>query len=529
MIGAKSTSLFNIIVNGTEVLLLTVIVAFSFVYGSVSNWSNFFPFGVTGVFAGTAICTFAFGGFDVVANAAEETRDPRRSVPLAIGAALGILGVLYVLATLGLSYLQPYSLVSTTRPFIDAFGYVNQTALKVFATIATLAATSLTKIALAFVGPRLLYALGRDRLIFPVCGYVCECNQMPILPSLVLAVLSALLALFSSLTSLAEVTSLGYLIAYVAAGVCLLIIRIEHLETSQSPHSNQHSFREAHRLLTHNSSSKATQQYTLESDDPSKPILSQDPTAPNYEPLDAAANPDIYPRVKPTWVRFYPLKMCTSPASLRCTLHIVLTVLVLSSALLSFFVVNASGLVSSIFGTIALYVVVAVIILVIVVCVVLLCFFDGDPTRHQVTAVSYRTGSAAVANGSSTKQSEERASDGPTAKKRGTKGFLNGTANKEKRTQEAGDAEADMDHTEKSEPLQPTDQSRQEMVDVETDARVFRVPLMPLVPALTIVINGGLIFTLDATSWIRFLVWLIVGTPHRTSNLFTIGELRLRI
>ena len=527
MIGVKGTSLFNIIVNAIEVLLLTIIIAFSFVYGSVSNWSNFFPFGVTGVFAGTAICTFAFGGFDVVANAAEETRDPRRSIPIAIGAALGILGVLYVLATLGLSYLLPYYLVSTTRPFIDAFGYVNQTVVKVFAIIATLAATSLTKIALAFVGPRLLYALGRDRLIFPVCGYVSECNQIPILPTLLLAVLSALLALFSSLSSLAEVSSLGYLIAYVAVGVCLLIIRIEHLETSQSPRSNQHSFREAHCLLTHNSS-KATAHYTLESDDPSKPILSLDPTASNYDPLDATTNPDIYPRVKPAWVRFYPLKMCTSPASLRCTLYIVLTVLVLFSALLSLVGVNASGLVSSVFGTIVLYVLVAVIILVIVVCVALLCFFDGDPTRHQVAAVSNRTESAAVANGSSSNQSEERASDGPTARKRGTEWFLNGTANKENRAQEAGDAaEADMDHTEKSE--QPTDQSRQDLVDVEIDARVFRVPLMPLVPALAIVINGGLIFTLDATSWIRFLVWLIVGTPQHTSNLFTVGAVRLRI
>ncbi|CAL7950767.1 unnamed protein product [Xylocopa violacea] len=39
----------------------------------------------------------------------------------------------------------------------------------------------------------------------------------------------------------------------------------------------------------------------------------------------------------------------------------------------------------------------------------------------------------------------------------------------------------------------------------------FRVPMVPLVPALSILFNIGLMFHLSLLTWLRFLVWMIVG------------------
>ncbi|XP_076180588.1 cationic amino acid transporter 4 [Ptiloglossa arizonensis] len=39
----------------------------------------------------------------------------------------------------------------------------------------------------------------------------------------------------------------------------------------------------------------------------------------------------------------------------------------------------------------------------------------------------------------------------------------------------------------------------------------FRVPMVPLVPALSILFNVGLMFHLSLLTWLRFLVWMIVG------------------
>lgn len=39
----------------------------------------------------------------------------------------------------------------------------------------------------------------------------------------------------------------------------------------------------------------------------------------------------------------------------------------------------------------------------------------------------------------------------------------------------------------------------------------FRVPLVPLVPGLSILFNIGLICHLSSLTWLRFLVWMVVG------------------
>ena len=41
--------------------------------------------------------------------------------------------------------------------------------------------------------------------------------------------------------------------------------------------------------------------------------------------------------------------------------------------------------------------------------------------------------------------------------------------------------------------------------------RPFRVPMLPVVSTLGLVVNGGLMFSLGKDNWIRLLVWLAIG------------------
>ena len=78
-------------------------------------------FGWGGVIAGAAVVFFAFIGFDIVATAAEETRDPQRDLPRGILGSLAICTVLYVAVSLVVVGMQHYTELNADAPLAGAF------------------------------------------------------------------------------------------------------------------------------------------------------------------------------------------------------------------------------------------------------------------------------------------------------------------------------------------------------------------------------------------------------------------------
>jgi amino acid transporter len=81
-----------------------------------SNWvepDGFMPFGTQGIFNAASQVFFAYIGFEMVASAAEEAKNPKRDVPIATVASVGFCGILYVLMAVVITGMVPYTMVST--------------------------------------------------------------------------------------------------------------------------------------------------------------------------------------------------------------------------------------------------------------------------------------------------------------------------------------------------------------------------------------------------------------------------------
>lgn len=88
VVGIKKTSWFNTVFTLINMFVIVFIVCVGVYYAEHKNWSDFAPYGVSGILSGAATCFYAFVGFDVIATTGEEARNPSKGIPISIVLAL---------------------------------------------------------------------------------------------------------------------------------------------------------------------------------------------------------------------------------------------------------------------------------------------------------------------------------------------------------------------------------------------------------------------------------------------------------
>ncbi|MFH9013465.1 amino acid permease [Streptomyces sp. NPDC017943] len=182
-------------------------------------------FGVMGIFTAASVVFFAFIGFDVVATAAEETRNPQRDMPRGIIGSLIICTTLYVLVSIVVTGMQNYTKLSIDAPLADAFKATGHPWFAGFISFG--AAVGLTTVCMILLlgQTRVFFAMSRDGLLPRFFSHVHPRFKTPHRPTILLGVIIAVLAGFTPLTELAALVNIGTLFAFVVVAIGVIILR----------------------------------------------------------------------------------------------------------------------------------------------------------------------------------------------------------------------------------------------------------------------------------------------------------------
>jgi basic amino acid/polyamine antiporter, APA family len=218
-------------------LKVTIIVLFiiaGIAYVDPANWHPYIPpasgasghFGWGGVMQGAAIIFFSYVGFDTASTTALEARNPQRDLPLGIIAALLISAVLYIVTAAVMTGMVPYTKLGVDAPVAVALDAHPQLAwLGVFVKIGAIVGMTSVVLGSLLGQPRILLAMADDGLLPPAIARCHPRFKTPHIATVVTGVIFALIAGVFPLDILADLISIGILLAFAVVCIGVLILR----------------------------------------------------------------------------------------------------------------------------------------------------------------------------------------------------------------------------------------------------------------------------------------------------------------
>lgn len=257
--GTSESALVNniIVVLKVGIVFAFIFVGFKFVKSEnlipfiPENTGSFGGFGWSGIIRAAAIVFFAYVGFDAVSTAAQETKNPGKSMPIGILGSLLICTILYVIFAYVMVGVAPYHVykgetggdhLAPVAIAIENMGYAGIDGkitpaypwLNTSIIIAILLGYASVVLVLLMGQSRVFYAMSRDGLIPPVFSQLHGKFRTPVKSNLLFMLLVSLFAAFIPGRVVGEMTSIGTLFAFILVCAGIIVMRKIDPDTPRS-------------------------------------------------------------------------------------------------------------------------------------------------------------------------------------------------------------------------------------------------------------------------------------------------------
>lgn len=226
ILGTRQSATVNKILVFIKIGIVLLFIILAVMHIKPVNWQPFNPYGFGGIAHAAAVMFFAYIGFDTVATAAEESRNPGKDMPVGIIGSLLIATFLYIAVALCVTGVVPWEQVAGNKEPV-AF-VMRQIGYNFGAAIVAIGAiVGITTVLLVFMygQSRIFFAMSRDGLI---PHQLCTVHPKFGTPYIVTLVAGAVVAALSGLLPIgviADLTNMGTLVAFIMVGIGVMALR----------------------------------------------------------------------------------------------------------------------------------------------------------------------------------------------------------------------------------------------------------------------------------------------------------------
>ncbi|MGN6210465.1 amino acid permease [Asticcacaulis sp.] len=233
-LGTKESTTLNAILVVVKILALILFICIALPHFDAGNFHPFMPYGFEksvvggherGVLAAAAIIFFAFYGFDAISTAAEEAKNPKRDLAIGIIGAMVLCTAIYVaVAAVAVGAMPFLAYANSPEPLALILRELGQSRLALIIAAAAIVALPTVILAFLFGQSRIFFVMARDGLLPRFMSRV-SAQGVPVRVTLITSVLVSILAGLFPLDEIAALANAGTLVAFVAAGLCVMILR----------------------------------------------------------------------------------------------------------------------------------------------------------------------------------------------------------------------------------------------------------------------------------------------------------------
>lgn len=247
MRGTAGSSKFNDLMVALKITVVLAFIFIGFKYIRAENLTPFVPentgvfgeYGWSGVLRGAAIVFFAYIGFDAVSTAAQETKKPRRNMPIGILGSLLVCSILYMVfsfvmtgvvdyhAYIGAESIAPAATaVANMGPVgpdgvvVPAYPWLNRGII-----IAILLGYASVVMVMMLGQSRVFYSMSKDGLLPPLFSHLHKRFHTPARSNFLFMIVIGTLAGIVPANIAGEMTSIGTLFAFSLVCLGVIVVR----------------------------------------------------------------------------------------------------------------------------------------------------------------------------------------------------------------------------------------------------------------------------------------------------------------
>lgn len=245
--GTEGSSIFNGFIVFLKIAVILIFVVLGWQFIQAENYTPYIPentgklgeYGFSGILRGAAVVFFAFLGFDAVSTAAQETKNPKRDMPIGILVSLLVCTLLYVLfahVMTGVAHytefggqqgIAPVAVAIEHMGAPDASGIIQPAFpwLNKAIILAILFGYCSVIMVTLMAQSRVFLSMSHDGLLPPFFSKIHSKFRTPAHSNVLFMILVGLMAAFIPAQVAGEMTSIGTLFAFTLVCAAILIVR----------------------------------------------------------------------------------------------------------------------------------------------------------------------------------------------------------------------------------------------------------------------------------------------------------------